>query len=36
MLKRLKAGLVYVKRCEKYQKYGVPEKWEGMEALTEK
>ncbi|HEY9613498.1 response regulator [Allocoleopsis sp.] len=31
-----KAALLYVKRCEKYQKYGVPEEWEGVEALTEK
>jgi two-component system sensor histidine kinase ChiS len=31
-----KAAILYVKRCEKYQKYGVPEEWEGVEALTEK
>ncbi len=31
-----KAVMLYVKRCEKYQKYGVPEEWEGVEALTEK
>ena len=31
-----KATMVYIKRCEKYQQYGVPEGWEGMEALNEK
>jgi len=31
-----KAAILYIKRCEKYQKYGVPEEWEGVEALTEK
>jgi hypothetical protein len=28
--------MVYIKRCEKYQQYGTPEGWEGMEALNEK
>ena len=27
---------LYLKRCQKYQKYGVPEGWEGIEILTEK
>jgi two-component system sensor histidine kinase ChiS len=31
-----KAAMLYVKRCEQYQKYGVPEEWEGVETLTEK
>jgi two-component system sensor histidine kinase ChiS len=31
-----KAAMLYVKRCEKCQKYGVPEDWEGVEALSEK
>lgn len=31
-----KAAMLYVKRCEQYQKYGLPEEWEGVEALTEK
>jgi len=31
-----KATMVYIKRCEKYQQYGTPEGWEGMEALNEK
>lgn len=31
-----KAALLYVKRCEKYQQYGVPEAWEGVEAMDEK
>ena len=31
-----KAAMLYVKRCEHYQRYSVPEEWEGVEALTEK
>ncbi|OCR02380.1 guanylate cyclase [Oscillatoriales cyanobacterium USR001] len=31
-----KAAMLYVKRCEKYQQYGVPEGWEGIEELQEK
>jgi two-component system sensor histidine kinase ChiS len=31
-----KAAMLYVKRCAKYQKYGVLEEWEGVETLTEK
>ncbi|MGE5660546.1 MAG: ATP-binding protein [Actinomycetota bacterium] len=31
-----RAAMLYVKRCEKYQLYGVPEGWEGVEALDEK
>jgi signal transduction histidine kinase/class 3 adenylate cyclase/ActR/RegA family two-component response regulator len=31
-----KAALLYVKRCERYQQYGVPEGWEGVEAMDEK
>lgn len=31
-----KAAMLYVKRCEKYQQYGVPEGWEGVEAMDEK
>ena len=31
-----KATMVYIKRCEKYQQYGVPEGWDGIEALSEK
>jgi two-component system sensor histidine kinase ChiS len=31
-----KTAMLYVKRCEKYQKYGVPEEWEGVEVLSEK
>jgi len=30
-----KATMVYIKRCEKYQQYGVPEGWEGVETLNE-
>jgi class 3 adenylate cyclase len=30
------AAMLYVLRCEKYQKYGVPEQWEGVEAIDEK
>lgn len=30
------AAMLYVKRCEKYQLYGVPEGWGGVEALDEK
>lgn len=31
-----KAALLYIKRCEKYQQYGVPTGWEGIEELQEK
>ena len=31
-----KAAMLYIKRCEKYQQYGVPEGWEGIEELQEK
>jgi two-component system sensor histidine kinase ChiS len=31
-----KATILYLKRCEKYQQYGVPEGWEGIEELQEK
>jgi two-component system sensor histidine kinase ChiS len=31
-----KTAMLYVKRCEKYQKYGVPEEWEGVEVLSKK
>ena len=31
-----KAAMLYIKRCEKYQKYGVPAGWEGIEELQEK
>jgi two-component system sensor histidine kinase ChiS len=31
-----KAAALYVKRCEQFQKYGVPEEWEGVEVLDEK
>ena len=31
-----KAAAIYVKRCEHYMKFGIPENWEGVEALTEK
>ncbi|OCQ93350.1 guanylate cyclase [Oscillatoriales cyanobacterium USR001] len=31
-----KAAMVYIKRCEKYQQYGAPEGWDGIEALNEK
>jgi two-component system sensor histidine kinase ChiS len=31
-----KATIIYIKRCEHYQQYGIPEAWEGIEALTEK
>ncbi|MEJ5283770.1 MAG: adenylate/guanylate cyclase domain-containing protein [Brevinematales bacterium] len=27
---------LYIKRCENYLKYGLPEGWEGVESLTEK
>jgi two-component system sensor histidine kinase ChiS len=31
-----KATALYIKRCEKYQKQGMPEEWEGIETLLEK
>jgi two-component system sensor histidine kinase ChiS len=31
-----KAVQLYLKRCENYQKYGVPADWEGVEVLNEK
>lgn len=31
-----KAATLYISRCEKYQKYGVPEGWLGVETLDEK
>lgn len=31
-----KAISLYIKRCENYLKYGLPEGWEGVESLTEK
>ncbi|MCX7821295.1 MAG: HAMP domain-containing protein [Brevinematales bacterium] len=31
-----KAITLYIKRCENYLKYGLPEGWEGVESITEK
>lgn len=31
-----KAAMMYIKRCEKYQRYGVPEGWSGVEVLEDK
>ncbi len=31
-----KAAGLYIKRCENYQKYGVPEAWEGVEVMDVK
>lgn len=31
-----KAAALYIKRCEHYLKFGIPEEWEGVESLTEK
>lgn len=31
-----KAAMLYIKRCQKYQYYGVPEGWTGVEALDDK
>lgn len=31
-----KAALLYIKRCETYQTFGVPEGWDGVAALEEK
>ena len=30
-----KAAMLYVKRCQRYQTYGVPEDWERAEVLHE-
>lgn len=31
-----KAAMLYISRCDNYQKYGVPEEWAGVESLQEK
>lgn len=31
-----RAALVYIKRCQQYQKYGVPPEWEGVTDLDSK
>jgi len=33
---RDRAALLYVKRCEKHQKFGVPDGWDAIEILDEK
>jgi class 3 adenylate cyclase len=31
-----RAAMLYISRCEKYQQYGVPQEWEGIEAIEDK